>query len=171
MPFHAAGIHAKGSTENAYYSIISSYTPSARALAYLRDCEKSIGEVQDQILIATMRETPRLDSLPGVTQEKREVLEAVSGLLQTKELDQPNARKAIESVKGCTIAHFACHGYTDHANPSNNELVFQTCTTPPKQDVLTVHKVPEAVTFMFLSLVLCFLNNQLNLKNLKRNNL
>jgi CHAT domain-containing protein len=90
-----------------------------------------------------MTETPDLVSLPGVTEEKHEVLEAVSGFLATEELDQPNAGKVIESLKGCTIAHFACHGYTDHSDPSNSGLVFQTCTNPPKQEVLTVHKISE----------------------------
>ena len=74
MPFHAAGNHVKDSTENAYYGAISSYTPSVRALASSRDREKSIGGVQDRLVIATMTETPGLTSLPGVAQEKREVL-------------------------------------------------------------------------------------------------
>lgn len=143
MPFHAAGNHVKDSTENAYYGAISSYTPSVRALAYSRDREKSIGGVQDRLVIATMTETPGLTSLPGVAQEKREVLKWLTVSLRQRSIDQPNAHKVLESFKGCTIAHFACHGYTDHADPSNSGLVFQTFTKPPKQDVLTVHKISE----------------------------
>jgi len=37
MPFHAAGLHMRGSTENAYSRVISSYTPSIKALAHARN--------------------------------------------------------------------------------------------------------------------------------------
>jgi hypothetical protein len=37
MPFHAAGLHMRRSMENAYSRVISSYTPSIKALAHARN--------------------------------------------------------------------------------------------------------------------------------------
>src|ERR1700727_2991224 len=57
MPFHAAGLHRRGSTENAYSRVISSYTPSIKALAYARNCARSTGESRatpGSLLITTM---------------------------------------------------------------------------------------------------------------------
>ncbi|KAL5610889.1 hypothetical protein FOBRF1_007006 [Fusarium oxysporum] len=45
MPFHAAGVHTRGSTENAYCRLISSYTPSIKELAYAQNQAKRAQEV------------------------------------------------------------------------------------------------------------------------------
>ncbi|KAH7150709.1 hypothetical protein DER46DRAFT_638595 [Fusarium sp. MPI-SDFR-AT-0072] len=45
MPFHAAGVHTRGSTENAYCRLISSYTQSINELAYAQDEAKRAQEV------------------------------------------------------------------------------------------------------------------------------
>jgi CHAT domain-containing protein len=144
MPFHAAGKHALDSSENAYCKAISSYTPPIRALAHSIDRATGVEAVRGRLLIATMTTTPGLTSLPGVIRERDKVLEAKSGFLTVEVLDQPSATQVIESLKQCSIAHFACHGYTDHADPSNSGLV-QTSerSEPPKQDIVTVHDVSE----------------------------
>jgi hypothetical protein len=80
MPFHAAGLHMRGSTENAYSRIISSYTPSIKALAHSRNWARSTEEsraAHGSLLITTMSTTPRgrseknaLKDLPGVKRER-----------------------------------------------------------------------------------------------------
>lgn len=144
MPFHAAGEHSLDSTENAYHRAISSYVPSIRALSHSRDCLKNAEAMQRQLLIATMITSPCLKDLPGAIEEKYSVVQATKGFMTIEELDQPNASQIVESLKRCTIAHFACHGYTDHRDPSNSGLVFQVCVeSKPQQDVLTVRNISE----------------------------
>jgi CHAT domain-containing protein len=72
-------------------------------------------------------------------------LEATNGVLKSEELDQPSATQVTESSKRCSIAHFACHGSSNRADPSNSGLVFQTSggPEPSRQDVMTVHSVSE----------------------------
>ena len=145
IPFHAAGEYSLGSAENAYHRTISSYAPSLRALSHSRDRLKSTKAVHHQLLITTMTTTPRLTNLPGVIEEKNGVIQATNKFLPIEKLDQPNVSQVIESLKRCTIAHFACHGYTDHADPSSSGLVFQLSlgSESPRQDVLTVQKISE----------------------------
>jgi hypothetical protein len=64
MLFHAAGVHTRGSTENAYCRLISSYTPSIKELAYAQNQAKRAQEVlmaQDTntMLIAAMPTSPK----------------------------------------------------------------------------------------------------------------
>src|SRR5262249_5714476 len=74
---------------------------------------------------------------------KDRILRATSGFLATDKLNQPSASQVINSLKQYSITHFTCHKYTNHTNPSNSRLVFQTYhrSQLPKQDILTVHNV------------------------------
>jgi len=87
MPFHAAGLHMRGSTENAYSRVISSYTPSIKALAHARNWARGTEgsrAAHGSLLITTMPTTPRAYSekdapkdLPGVIKEKDEIIKVL----------------------------------------------------------------------------------------------
>ncbi|KAN0086950.1 CHAT domain containing protein [Elaphomyces granulatus] len=157
MPFHAAGLHMKGSTENAYSRVISSYTPSIKALAHARNWASSTKEpraAHGSLLITTMPMTPRGRSeknaptdLPGVIKEKDEILKAAHDRITTVVLNQPSAEQVLESLETCRIAHFACHGTSDSLNPSNSGLILQKSSNEPgevfEQDRLTAHRIAE----------------------------
>ena len=157
MPFHAAGLHMRGSTENAYSRVISSYTPSIKALAYARNWARSTGEsraAHGSLLITTMPTTPRGRSeknaprdLPGVIKERDEIIKAAHDRITTVALNQPSAEQVLESLKACRIAHFACHGTSDSLDPSNSGLILQKSSNEPgevfEQDRLTAHRIAE----------------------------
>ncbi|KAN0071690.1 CHAT domain containing protein [Elaphomyces granulatus] len=157
MPFHAAGFHMRGSTENAYSRIISSYTPSIKALAYARNWARSTEEsraAHGSLLVATMPTTPRGRSeknppkdLPGVTKERDEIIKAAHDRITVVALNQPSAEQVLESLKVCRIAHFACHGTSDNLDPSNSGLILQKRSNEPgevfEQDRLTAHRIAE----------------------------
>jgi tetratricopeptide (TPR) repeat protein len=157
MPFHAAGLHMKGSTENAYSRVISSYTPSIKALAYARNWARSTEEpraAHGSLLIATMPTTPRGRSeknppmdLPGVTKERDEIIKAAHDRITVVALNQPSVEQVLESLKVCRIAHFACHGTSDSLDPSNSGLILQKSSNEPgkvfEQDRLTARRVAE----------------------------
>ncbi|KAN0071674.1 CHAT domain containing protein [Elaphomyces granulatus] len=157
MPFHAAGLHMRGSTENAYSRVISSYTPSIKALAYARNWARSTEEsraAHGSLLVATMPTTPRGRSeknppkdLPGVTKERDEIIKAAHDRINVVALNQPSAEQVLESLKVCRIAHFACHGTSDSLDPSNSGLILQKSSNEPgevfEQDRLTAHRIAE----------------------------
>ncbi|KAH6883524.1 CHAT domain-containing protein [Thelonectria olida] len=157
MPFHAAGLHTRESTENTYSRVLSSYTPSIKALAHARNRAKSNDEVQathGSLLIATMPTSPKGSTdkkaprdLPGVIEEKDKIIEAARDLICTAVVDYPSVDQVLQSLEECRIAHFACHGTSDSSDPSNSGLILQKSSNgpgeAPDQDRLTVHSISE----------------------------
>ncbi|KAH8659506.1 hypothetical protein BGZ61DRAFT_280309, partial [Ilyonectria robusta] len=156
MPFHAAGVHARGSTENAYSRMISSYTPSIKVLAYARNQVKRAKEApvaQETMVIAAMPTSPKgpddkkaPKDLPGVREETEELLNSARSQIRTTVLTHPSADQVLGALKTCRIAHFACHGTSDILDPSNGGLILQKSAGPDEafeQDRLAVHRVSE----------------------------
>ena len=147
----------RGSTENAYSRVISSYTPSIKALAYAQNWARSTEEpwaAHGSLLITIMPTTPRGRSekhapsaLPGVIKEKDEILKAAQDRITTVVLNQPATEQVLESLETCRFAHFACHGISDSLDPSNSGLILQKSSNEPgevfEQDRLTAHRISE----------------------------
>jgi tetratricopeptide (TPR) repeat protein len=130
MPFHAAGIHRIGTTETAYHKVVSSYTPSIKALAHARRRTKNLEMTRGSLLVVTMPTTPAdgqrpLSGLPGVTREKDTLLGLSRGHISAEHMEQPSVDQVLEGLRRCCIAHFACHGSTDHVDPSKSGLILQ----------------------------------------------
>ncbi|WKT54200.1 Tetratricopeptide-like helical domain superfamily [Fusarium oxysporum f. sp. vasinfectum] len=142
MPFHAAGKHAVDSTEHALSRAVSSYTPSIKALTHARYRARTTESTQGSVLIATMPTTPGAlwPDLPGVQEEKSQLIDMASDHLPITHLELPSAENVVESLRNCCIAHFACHGDTDHLDPSKSGLILQN---QGEEDRLTVQKVSE----------------------------
>ena len=145
MPLHAAGVHEPGSTDNVFSRAISSYTPSIKALSFSKSRAGSTPAVGSGFLLATMPTTPGANPLPGVTSEKQAILEATNGCATIEALDQPNVDQVMAGLGRCSIAHFACHGKTDHRDPSSSGLLLQkaNATGEPVVDLLTVQRISE----------------------------
>ncbi|EXK79186.1 hypothetical protein FOQG_16176 [Fusarium oxysporum f. sp. raphani 54005] len=166
MPFHAAGVHARGSKENAYCRMISSYTPSIKALGYAQKQAKRAQEAlvaQDAdtetetdtntMLIAAMPTSPKgpgdkktPKNLRGVEEEMREILILTRSHMRTTAYTHPSADQVLEVLKTCRIAHFACHGTSDISDPSSSGLILQKSAGPSEaleQDRLTVQRVSD----------------------------
>ncbi|KAH7222489.1 CHAT domain-containing protein [Fusarium oxysporum] len=158
MPFHAAGVHTRGSKENAYCKMISSYTPSIKALVYAQNQAKRAQEAlvtQDAntMLIAAMPTSPKgpgdkkaPKTLPGVEEEMREILILTHSHMRATVHTHPSADQVLEVLKTCRIAHFACHGISDYSDPSNSGLILQRSIGPDEtlvQDRLTVQRVSD----------------------------
>ncbi|RKK76947.1 hypothetical protein BFJ68_g18006 [Fusarium oxysporum] len=158
MPFHAAGVHTRGSKENAYCRIISSYTPSIKALGYAqkqakRAQEALVAQDTNTMLIAAMPTSPKGPNdkkapkkLPGAEEEMREILNLTRSHMRTTAYTHPSADQILEVLKTCRIAHFACHGTSDYSDPSNSGLILQRSTGPDEalvQDRLTVQRVSD----------------------------
>ncbi|KAL2192307.1 CHAT domain-containing protein [Corynascus similis CBS 632.67] len=154
MPFHAAGVHSPGSTENVFSRAISSYTPSIKALGYAQHRSRATGTAHGSLLIATMPTTParglqpdtrKPPDLPGVLEEKKRIANVMNAYMSIQPLDLPSIDQVVDKLQDCRIVHFACHGYTDHIDPSNSGLILQKQGKgqEAEQDRLTVHRISE----------------------------
>ncbi|KAE8444532.1 hypothetical protein EG329_014456 [Mollisiaceae sp. DMI_Dod_QoI] len=132
FPFHAAGINfGPTSIENTHSRVISSYTPTIKALAHSR-LRASIAIADkpekgniDSILLVTMPTTVGQTSLPGVDKERNAIQSSCQGVYGVKELRLPTAKNVLEELEQSNIAHFACHGLSDPTNPYNSHLLLQ----------------------------------------------
>ncbi|KAL2136726.1 hypothetical protein VTI74DRAFT_1767 [Chaetomium olivicolor] len=154
MPFHAAGVHSPSSTENAFSRAVSSYTPSIKTLGYAQHRARATGSAQGSLLIATMPTTPaqvlqpaacKPPDLPGVVEEKKKIANTMNAYMSIEPLDLPSVDQVVDKLRDCCIVHFACHGYTDHTDPSNSGLILQNQGEgqEAEQDRLTVHMISE----------------------------
>ena len=149
LPLHAAGWHAQDpcappGRPSVMDLVVSSYTPTIRALRYARR-----GAARPQgpgrSLIVGMASTPGLPgaSLPGVPEE----ISLLSGLLPAVILTEPEADGAssiaasspglptranvFRLLPGCSVAHFACHGESHPSDPSESMLLLHDHATSP----------------------------------------
>ncbi|KAF2185927.1 TPR-like protein [Zopfia rhizophila CBS 207.26] len=144
FPFHSAGDISNRPKESTCYRIISSYTPTFKALRYAQDRARTTTLSRRDSwkpVVVTMPKTPSAGDLPGTTAESSEVIAAM-GLSLSKGLpmEHPNVASTLVQLQKCNIAHFACHGVSDPDDPSRSGLILQTVgtdTEEPRQDILS----------------------------------
>ncbi|KAL8367900.1 hypothetical protein RB599_003698 [Gaeumannomyces hyphopodioides] len=154
LPLHAAGKHVRGSTETVLDRVMSSYTPSVKALIHgrQRPVRGSAKPFSNCALLVAMRETPNLSGnriLPFAANEV-EMLKNLCRELRLWSLT-PILRKdnVLKHLQTCKIFHFAGHGQSDPAEPSRSCLLLEDWKTSP----LTVgdlrdHKLQENGPFL-----------------------
>lgn len=136
LPFHAAGLHSSCSAEHASSYIISSYTPTIKALRHAR--KNAGGHAGDHsVLVVTMPNTPGEIDLPGVVEEKSAICHAVQHPHRVQCLELPRKEAVLRVLRDFSIVHFACHGSSDLTDPSSSFLALQgnSDTTPDKLTV------------------------------------
>jgi tetratricopeptide (TPR) repeat protein len=123
LPLHAAGHHddpASGRT--VMDRVVSSYTPTVRALRHARQRQAAAGTRADGSLIVAMPATPGLPDLRNVAVEA----ELLAGILPDPlVLTEPDRDRVLADLPGRAIAHFACHGGYDLDDPAAGRLVLR----------------------------------------------
>lgn len=149
LPIHAAGHHAEPASgsqapRTVMDRVISSYTPTIRALRYARQRASRASE-RERALVVAMPVTPGLPgaALPHVPAEAARVRvllpdpvilaePAASGSEQVSRSDGLATRANVfRYLPGCSIAHFACHGVSDPSDPSRSRLLLHDHDTAP----------------------------------------
>lgn len=145
FPFHAAGNHLTERNESANSRVLSSYTPSLRALLYTRNREPLSDQATQcpKLLTVSMATTPGADDLDGVLAEIVAVTDTIGNYVHAECLSQPDADTVKRRLADCHIAHFACHGVSEPRDPSQSGLLLQTIGDSPEQDRLTVGSLYE----------------------------
>ncbi|WP_328665268.1 CHAT domain-containing protein [Streptomyces sp. NBC_00322] len=142
LPLHAAGLHReapKGDTDRGRMSVmdrvISSYTPTVRALRYAR--RPAASTEQTEALIVAMPTTPQAPPLPNVRAEARMLQQRLSNhvlLMEdpstTPSETTPTTVNVRAALSRCAIAHFACHGSVHPSDPSLSKLLLHDPEDP-----------------------------------------
>jgi hypothetical protein len=138
LPIHAAGYHDDQPGQTVIDRVVSSYTPSIRALRYAR--QRHPAASAGQSLIVAMPTTPgvpgRLDHIPAEAERLRRRLPLP---VQLTEPDNPAAgsretptkANVLALLSSCQIAHFACHSRSDPADPSRSLLLLHDHESDP----------------------------------------
>ncbi|YCK39958.1 CHAT domain-containing protein [Actinomadura sp. ATCC 39365] len=127
LPLHASGDHrtrhdARPST--VMDRVVSSYTPTVRALAHVRALPPPVSRPDGRPLVVSMPVTPDAADLPGAAREEEIFLGCFPGARLLRGASA--TRKAVLTVlRASPWAHFACHGAQDTASPFHAWLVLQ----------------------------------------------
>ncbi|HUC57776.1 MAG TPA: CHAT domain-containing protein [Streptosporangiaceae bacterium] len=133
LPLHAAGYHRERAKRTVLDRVVSSYTPTVRALARAR--ERSARVPARRSLIVAMPETPQGAPLPNAEVEAAFLRDRLPEplLLTSAPGDGPAPVKAnvLPALVGSGIVHFACHARSEQADPSASLLVLDDYRTDP----------------------------------------
>lgn len=126
LPLHASG----RDTDSVVDRVISSYTPTIRALAHAR----RDGPPKPSTSVVTVPDAPQSPPLPGATQEAELVCERILGAAV---LSTATRATVLDALREHGIVHLACHGYADLRDPSASRLLLPDHLTDP----LTLHTI------------------------------
>ena len=143
LPLHAAGYHDTrfdSSPRTVLDRVISSYTPTMRALSYARrpsagasvNPGATVGPGERRVLVVAMPHTPGAPDLPGAAQETA-LLRGLFGDLATIADTATTATHngVLAALPQCTWTHFACHGISYAADPSASQLLLHDYRQKP----------------------------------------
>nr|MDQ3988528.1 CHAT domain-containing protein [Actinomycetota bacterium] len=119
LPLHAAGRYPVEYGYTVLDRVVSSYTPTIRALLHARSRPAA---PQRRLLSVAMPQTPGQEPLPATLAEAEALAEQLGGerTLVDAAATHGNVRSALASA---SWAHFACHAYSDPVSPSKSHLL------------------------------------------------
>ena len=151
LPLHAAGLPDTSAEhpDSALDHVVSSYTPSIRALLQRSGRDRGYGGPVTALVVA-MPATPGELDLPAVVVETQLVEDACPGALV---LEGPQARReaVVTALADRSLAHFACHAVSDERDPSSSHLVLYDHQTRPLTVAGIIQCETNAAELAFLS--------------------
>ena len=133
LPVHAAGHHdtrADAAPQTVIDRVISSYTPTLRALIHARRPDPAAAGgggdrlgAGDRVVAVAMPHTPGAADLPGAQAEAAGLQRRFPGRVTVLTGPQATHDAVRAALPGGRWAHFACHGASDLANPSASCLL------------------------------------------------
>ncbi|MGW6932931.1 CHAT domain-containing protein [Lentzea sp. NPDC054927] len=135
LPLHAAGHHAEGRGRTVLDRVVSSYTPTVRAL---RQSQERTATSNQRMLVVAVTGDGEM-SLESVARD-RDLLTQLFGdsctVLQGAAAIKKDVRDALVNHG---FVHFSCHGVQDLTAPSKGGLVLQDGTLTVTDVVATEH--------------------------------
>ncbi len=146
LPVHAAGHHGTrfdAASATVIDRVVSSYTPTVRALAHAHRPTVNGGQggtaglARGWVAVVAMPHTPDIPDtadLPGTEAEAGLLRKHFPGQVTVLTGWEATYEAVLAALPEARWAHFACHGYSDLANPSASRLLL----TDHKKRPLTV---------------------------------
>ncbi len=144
LPVHAAGHHQTrddAAPATVVDWVISSYTPTIRALTYARRSPSTAADdgsgrpgAGDRVIAVAMPHTPDAPDLPGAQAEVTELQQRFPSRVTVLTGPQATHDTVPRALQAGRWAHFACHAASDLSNPSASYLLL----TDHEQRPLTV---------------------------------
>ena len=128
LPIHAAGHHgdqASAGPRTALDCVVSSYTPTVRALAHLRSQLRAPRQEPADAHPGRAAHAWSTDSHRDSARGSKPAKERFPGALVLQE-EQASRQRILDSLAVSTWAHFACHGYSDISDPARSGLILPT---------------------------------------------
>jgi tetratricopeptide (TPR) repeat protein len=123
LPLHAAGRHDRPGF-SVLDRVISSYTPTVRALRHARG--RVAAPAEGGLLAVAMPETPGATPLPRAQRE----IQQLDAALRLTGPEATAQRVRTEMTRHAQI-HFACHGISDQNEPSESRLLLHDHEADP----------------------------------------
>lgn len=131
LPLHTAGYHSRAdgdSTDTVMDRVVSSYTPTVRALLEARGRRPyradDVEVDRDRLLVVTLADAPGQPTLHSVEQERATLLDLMTSdrctLLDGRDATRDAVDRALPSHRW---VHFSCHGDQNLAEPSLGGLL------------------------------------------------
>ncbi|CAG9951766.1 unnamed protein product [Clonostachys rosea f. rosea IK726] len=131
FPLHAAGRHEESSGDTVLDRVMSSYSPSIKAIINGRRRSDQMAPQMGSSLLVSMERTPGYSILPYATDEI-EMLHDLHKSLALNPLEPGRCYQDIRShLADCRIFHFAGHGLSHPDDPSKSELLVEDRGTNP----------------------------------------
>lgn len=123
FPIHAAGDYNTAG-HSALDRVISSYTPTIRALDHARKQVAKLSKTTPQrLLMASMPTTPNQSDLPFAKEEVETIQGIVPRSVETTILECPTKQDVESQLENFSMVHFACHGKAK-LDPSESGILF-----------------------------------------------
>ncbi|WP_436532516.1 CHAT domain-containing protein [Actinoplanes sp. HUAS TT8] len=122
LPIHAAGHHGDASAAAVIDRVVSSYTPTLRALAQARE-PLSAPMVADRMLVVTQADTPGQRDLKGVVGDLAMIRELLPDRRTEIQGTAATRDRVLAELTRHRWVHFSCHGTQDLVDPSRGGLI------------------------------------------------
>ncbi|WP_238435388.1 MULTISPECIES: CHAT domain-containing protein [unclassified Frankia] len=131
LPVHAAGHHQTrfdAQPATVLDRVISSYTPTLRALAHARRTVPTgggdgVGLANGRLVAVAMPNTPDAPDLPGALTETTALAARFPGQVDVLAGEKATRQAVLNRLPGGRWAHFACHGAANLTDPSLGRLL------------------------------------------------
>ena len=120
LPLHAAGHYDSPAGPSSLDWVVASYTPTLRAL--LRARRRKPTEPASRSLIVALTELDNPPPLSQVISEADALANLLPGAVRLIDADAIHSQ-VLENLNSAQLVHFACHSYSDKADPSASHLV------------------------------------------------
>ncbi|KAF8248569.1 hypothetical protein K440DRAFT_468026, partial [Wilcoxina mikolae CBS 423.85] len=135
LPIHAAGYHDEVGSRTVLDRVISSYSPSIKALLYGRrntaQRNPNRGRAYDKTVLVSMRTTPGCGGLAFAGEETKVLNNLLPSSIPRMTLHEPHKQDVLTALDGCSVFHFAGHGLSDPSDPSMSTLLLDDWQTDP----------------------------------------